>query len=80
VCPTTCIPLRVFEGTWADVVENQHLYKTGGLGKKMLDVWEVWVCMEHACAADKTDRVCFTFSEERRVFVPWGYNSHLRIF
>ena len=69
----------VFEGTWADVVEHKHLYKTGGLGKKLRDEWKVWVCMEHACATDKTDRVCFTFSEEHRVFVPWGYNSHLHI-
>ena len=72
----------VFEGTWDDVtvVENKPLYKTGGLGKMMRDGWQVWVCVDHPCATDKKDRVCFTYSEEYHVFVPWGYNSHLKIF
>ena len=39
--------------------------------------WEVRVCMEHPCATDKNDRVCFTYSEAHHVFVPWGYKSHL---
>ena len=69
----------VFENMWEDVVENKHLYNIGGLGKKMRDMWQVWVCMEHPCATDKNDRVCFTFSEAHRVFVPLGYNSRLRI-
>jgi len=79
IYPTPNVLHCVFAHTWEDVVKNRHLYKTGGLGKMMRDTWEVWVCMEHPCATDKNDRVCFTFDEEHRVFVPWGYNSHLRI-
>ena len=30
--------------------------------------WEVWVCMEHPCATDKNERVCFTYSEAHYVF------------
>ena len=70
----------VLEDTWEHVVENKHHYKAGGLGRKMRDGWGVWVCMEHPCCADKDDRVCFTYSEEHRVFVPWGYNRHLHLF
>ena len=82
---TVCVPKNiypapnvshcVFDYMWEEVLENKHLYKTGGLGRKMRDEWKVWVCMEHPCATDENDRVCFTFSEEHRVFVPWGYNS-----
>ena len=71
----------VFEHTWRDLRSMQGSFSTGGLGKLMTDFeWEVWVCMEHPCATDKNDRVCFTYSEAHYVFffcVPWGYKSHL---
>ena len=35
--------------------------------------------MDHPCATDENDRVCFTFSEAHHVFVPWGYNNQLNI-
>ena len=77
--PASNVSHCVFERTWKDVLDNRHLYKTGGLGKMMCDEWQVWVCMEHPCATDKNDRVCFTYSEAHHVFVPWGYNSLLNL-
>jgi len=77
--PAVNVSHCVFDYTWEDVRKNKHLYKTGGLGKKMSNAWQVWVCAEHPCATDKNDRVCFTYSEENHVFVPWGYNSVLRL-
>jgi hypothetical protein len=70
----------VFENTWQDVRKDNYFYKTGGLGKMMRDGWEVWVCMDHPCCANKKDKVCFTYNEVHHVFAPWGYNSHLHIF
>ena len=68
----------VFEHTWRDLRSMQGSFSTGGLGKLVTDFeWEVWVCMDHPCATDKDDKVCFTFSEAHHVFVPWGYKSHL---
>jgi Leucine-rich repeat (LRR) protein len=68
----------VFEHTWRDLRSMQVSFSTGGLGRLMTDSeWEVWVCMEHPCATDKDDTVCFTYSEAHHVFVPWGYKSHL---
>ena len=87
---TLCVPNNLypaanvshceFAHTWDDVAENKHLYRTGGLGKKMSGAWQVWVCQgAHPCSDNKKDTVCFTYSEVHRVFVPWGYNSDLRI-
>ena len=68
----------VFEHTWRDLRSMQGSFSTGGLGKLVTDFeWEVWVCMDHPCATDKDDKVCFTFIEAHHVFVPWGYKSHL---
>jgi len=70
----------VFGYTWRDLRSMKGSFSTGGLGKLMTDFeWEVWVCMEHPCATDKGDRVCFTFSEAHHAFVPWRYKSHLNV-
>jgi len=85
-----CVPERlfpapevehcVFDKTWLDVAEQPGLFVAGGLGKKLMDEWKVWMCAADVpCSAREGDRVCFTFSERHQVFVPWGYNSELKI-
>lgn len=46
------------------------------------DEYEVWVCTLEPldnCVTRPNDAMCFTFNEQHEVFVPWGYNSELRI-
>jgi len=87
---TVCIPRHiypspeaqhcVFGKTWKDVIRNRDLFATGGLGKKMRDGWEVWVCaVAHPCVERKGDWACFTYFERHEVFVPWGFNSALNV-
>ena len=70
-----------FDRSWEDVKQNRHIFQTGGLGKKMrLDEWKVWVCgSQLPCALATGEWICFTYNEMHDVFVPWGYNSMLRI-
>ena len=53
---------------------------TGVLGKVMTEFkWEVWVCqVEHPCSVSEKDMVCFTYSEENHVFVPWVFNLFVK--
>ena len=85
-----CVPERlfpapevehcVFDKTWLDVGEQPDLFTAGGLGKKLTAEWKVWMCAADVpCSAREGDLVCFTFSERHQVFVPWGYNSDLKI-
>ena len=68
----------VFDKTWGDVKRLKGVMATGGLGKKMRDGWEVWVCgVQLPCAYEAEDWVCYTYSEKHEVFVPWGYNLQL---
>ena len=68
----------VFDKTWGDVKRLKGVMATGGLGKKMSDGWEVWVCgVQLPCAYESEDWVCYTYSEKDEVFVPWGYNLQL---
>lgn len=67
--------------TWKQI--KPHLrsgdYITGGLGRLMIvDKFEVWVCASapHPCATEG-DRMCFTYGELDRVFIPWGLMSVL---
>ena len=58
-----------------------HTHTAGGLGELMVpDSFEVWVCasLPHPCATHN-DAVCFTYSEVDLVFVPWAYNSTLKL-
>ena len=54
---------------------------TGGLGKLLvLDEFEAWLCSTlSSCggAGGAGGAVCFTFSEAREVFVPWGFARDL---
>ena len=78
--PAPAVEHCVFEKTWADVKANRGVFAAGGLGKMLMPEWKVWMCSaEVPCSARVGDRVCFTFSERYRVFVPWGYNSDLQI-
>ena len=70
----------VFDKTWLDIAEQRDLFATGGLGKKLMAEWKVWMCgADVPCSVREGDLVCFTFSERHQVFVPWGYNSELKI-
>ena len=69
----------VFDKTWLDITEQKDLFAMGGLGKKLMAEWKVWMCAADVPCAVRGDLVCFTFSERHRVFVPWGYNSQLKI-
>jgi len=82
IYPVPNVSHCVFGNTWKDIITMKARFYTGGLGKLMTnDKWEVWVCqVDHACSATENDRVCFTYSEEHHVFVPWGYSRHLHIF
>jgi len=64
--------------SWADIIRAPPgRFTTGGLGRHLLeDRFEVWVCDRgRACAAGGV--VCYTFSEEHRLFVPWGLWEHV---
>lgn len=53
---------------------------TGGLGKFMIPgQWEVWLCQTGVVCGgvEQREDVCFTYSEEYFVFVPWGLRSEL---
>ena len=51
---------------------------TGGLGKLLvLDEFETWLCSTLSSCVGAGGAVCFTFSEAREVFVPWGYARDL---
>jgi len=70
----------VFNQTWADVMGARDVFATGGLGKLLRAEWKVWVCAAaHPCVAREGDQACFTYSERHAVFVPWGFNSALRV-
>ena len=70
----------VFNHTWTDVIRAPDVFATGGLGKLLRAEWKVWVCAAaHPCVAREGDQACFTYSERHAVFVPWGFNSALRV-
>jgi len=79
--------------SWESITSSEEeysKYRTGGLGKLMtMDKYEVWLCsLSAATALDSAlpcmipvgDAICFTYSEEHRIFVPWGLNSALNLF
>jgi len=81
IYPSSDVVHRNFDKKWGDIKMNRSSFKTGGLGKKTTpDQWEVWVCdINHPSVRGGGDSMCFTFSEENHVFVPWGLNSVLRV-
>jgi hypothetical protein len=64
-------------------LQHAHTCMTGGLGTLMVpDEFEVWLCVDlHAYSSCSTqiDPFCFTYSEVDGVFVPWAFNSSLRL-
>jgi len=80
IYPSPKVKTCVFGKTWKDVMGDRDLLATGGLGKKQRAEWKVWVCdAAHPCVERKGDWLCFTYSERHEVFVPWDFNSALRI-
>ena len=78
--PAPSVEHCVLDKTWADVKADRSAFAVGGLGRKLMPEWKVWMCAaDLACSAREGDRVCFTFSERHQLFVPWGYNSDLEI-
>ncbi|KAJ1472131.1 REJ domain-containing protein [Baffinella frigidus] len=67
--------------TWVDVILRARLPAVGGLGPlSEMPRFQVWLCEEgHACANGTSAFFCFVFDEEKRVFVPWGPDSQLRL-
>ena len=46
------------------------------------DEFEVWLCVDlhaYSSCATQIDPFCFTYSEVDGVFVPWAFNSSLRL-
>ena len=64
--------------SWRQLVDAMALgsprWTTGGLGSLMVtDQWEVWLCDQHApCLPDGDACVCFVYSEQHQLFLPWG--------
>ena len=80
IYPSPKVKTCVFGKTWKDVMGDRDLLATGGLGKKQRTEWKVWVCdAAHPCVERKGDWLCFTYSESHEVFVPWDFNSVLRV-
>jgi hypothetical protein len=66
--------------TWKELSLEPGSHTTGGLGKFMiLYQWEVWMCHTGVVCGglEQHDDVCFTYSEEHGVFVPWGLRSEI---
>ena len=79
VYPSSEVKHCIFEHTWKDVRDDRTVFKTGGLGRRMTEEIEVWVCtVRHPCTVGG-DWMCFTFSETHLVIVPWGLNSVLGV-
>ena len=85
-----CVPERFYPSanvencemhkTWRELTLSGELYATGGLGKFMIPwQWEVWLCQTGVVcgAVVHHEDVCFTYSEENFVFVPWGLRREL---
>lgn len=86
-----CVPERFYPSanvencnmfqTWKELrYEEKGSHATGGLGKFAIpDQWEVWLCHTGVVCGgiEQHYDVCFTYSEEHRVFVPWGLRSEL---
>ena len=88
-----CVPERLFPAphvahcvlglTWRQLrdlgpVAFAAAASTGGLGKLLvLDEFEAWLCSTLSSCGGAGGAVCFTFSEAREVFVPWGYAREL---
>jgi len=86
-----CVPGRFYPSanvkncdmpkTWKELrLEGKGSHTTGGLGEFMIPYqWEVWLCHTRVVCGgvQQLDEVCFTYSEEFRVFVPWGLKSEL---
>ena len=88
-----CVPERLFpaphvahcilELTWVQLrglkpVASSGAVSTGGLGKLLvMDEFEAWLCTTLSSCGGADGSVCFTFSEAREVFVPWGYAREL---
>ena len=67
------------EETWRQLLDAMNVgdrYSTGGLGRWMIEsAYEVWVCDKHSpcmMGAESEGGVCFIYSEQAGVFVPWG--------
>eukprot|EP00960_Hanusia_phi_P034221 750928-Hanusia_phi.AAC.2 len=68
--------------TWDDIIQgaNSQRFKTGGLGKLMVDKFESWVCEKnHSCAAADDPYFCFVYHEVNQTFLPWGPNKDLSL-
>ena len=79
VCPSPAVSQCVLEKTWKEMIGKIE-FKTGGLGRKIVDgKFEVWVCLSdhYSCSEQVDDALCFTFSEQHNVFVPWGFSKEL---
>ena len=66
--------------TWAQLRPGAvaGAVSTGGLGKALVvDEFEAWLCSTLSSCGGAGGAVCFTFSEAREVFVPWGYAREL---
>ena len=58
---------------WKGVRGQRQRYETGGLGKMMVvDKWEVWLCDKQSPCKSADEVICYTYSEEFKVFMPWG--------
>ena len=74
-----------FGQTWSQLRQLgkaafDRTFSTGGLGKLLVvDEFEVWLCTTLSSCGGADGAVCFTFSEARKVFVPWGYARDLKL-
>jgi len=88
--PPLCVPELLFPAgnvahcvlglTWAQLRPSAvaSAVSTGGLGKALVvDEFETWLCSTLSSCGSVGGAVCFTFSEAREVFVPWGYAREL---
>jgi len=81
--PATHVAHCILELTWVQLrglkpVASSGAVSTGGLGKLLvMDEFEAWLCTTLSSCGGADGSVCFTFSEAREVFVPWGYAREL---
>ena len=75
--PQAAVAHCTFDLSWEELLEHEDRLTTGGLGKLMIEEqFEVWVCDSAppclAGAGQTGAVVCYTYSEEYSIFVPWG--------
>lgn len=67
--------------TWKQLLTLTQTAKgritTGGLGKRLVQRFKVWVCDRDNDCSEADNAMCFVYDEFDNVFIPWGLKRRL---